>query len=323
MVIPEEETQDSQETPKSKVNYFGGFCTGLAILVLLFEFSTYIGLFIYSNTTEIRSLVPTASLLKDLSFANIKLGLTFSFLSYRGTCDASNIIISTLHSHLHIKSLQNPEKSTYCKFSYSVYSDEMFDTGDTLLIYLQNYTSDISVTMSADSSIPGENSITTLSAFSNQNYAFMGGQPTVYQFSISPAYFSNKGFFNEESRKGFSISEYLPPIPGSQYTARYIPLFSGFNFTVSLVQNQAGVNIYRYNKLSLPAFVGSLAGAISGMLFLIAILVVLAEWFYLFVIKKKKDDRKKILYKEEMEILRRKHKKKRVFDNPSVESLNA
>lgn len=108
--------------------------------------------------------------------------------------------------------------TTHCMVSFKCYNCELLSTGSLTLTMEEDdsYATDIYVTISSSSSIPGENSTikTNVSTSDNTKY-FRGSDPIQIYLLMTPSLFHTDTEEWDDKLKGYHITELLDPQKGS------------------------------------------------------------------------------------------------------------
>ena len=286
-------TRQELTSDKIKVSYPGGFFTGLAFIIISFYIFVYILILAIDNITEIQTSTPTVALLNSLEFKDNYLNLTVYLPTYRGDC--INDILSADSSSITIQSI----KSTYskigeidvCTYSMRLFKAKMFETGDSILFSLNNinsYASDIIIYLAADSAISGEKSIIKQVVNADTGFVLRGNDPSVFIFSIMPAFYKSSGYISSEKSTGFRISSLSVPLVGSQFLPRQIYLNSKLCFKVLLSISETGISVYQQTKNDITTLFGVGIGTITGIITVIGYIMFIYEWIIYVQLNKQK-----------------------------------
>ncbi|OMJ66370.1 hypothetical protein SteCoe_36799 [Stentor coeruleus] len=271
-IIPRGEK--SYEEDKTKISFVGGFFTGLAIIIINFNFALFIINYVHKNQNELRSFVPMISLVQDQDYSNNHLMLEIYMYSYRDDC--SNIIelessfFNTTYAYF--DEVDVGDNITACNHVIDIdYFNTLFTTGSSIKIGLKEYTSDISVTLSGKSGNPGADSSYTQIVTPTDGFVFKGNDPTVFSFSLMPAYYSNKGLFGHLSEYvGFRVSSFVAPAMGSLSSRENIYLETGFNIEVMFIMSESGMTTYRFHSIDPISLVILMLSSVPGLIGLCA-----------------------------------------------------
>ena len=267
---------------REKINYFGGYFTGLTVILLLFIIFISAYLFLERNVTEIQALVPASSLLqsKQELFLNNIISVHLSFNSYRGNCSIGptvdsqlNFSIDSLHTSL-----------DYCSFVYNFQKENIFVNGDFILFEFNqtnSFTSDISIYLESDCAVPNEKSGLIQSLNSTPTYVFRGNTPTVFYYDLTPAYYQESyQLASAIERKGYRLSQINFPDIGSEYQLSQIYLHNGLSVMIQLTVEDLAVTTYRSQKSDFISFFPPLLGQLIGVLRFLAVILFVVEVLY-------------------------------------------
>lgn len=282
------EPEGNEDEPKAKVSYYGGLCTIITIICVLFELCIYIAIFAYGNVEEVRTLVPVHSFIQEYgSFKEIPLNITVTFNSYRGNCTKKEISWDSASKNIKFTKSEILQNEMYCQFYIYFETKYIIKTGDFVKISVGKYTSDMQVAVSTKSSIPKETSRATGKLISSENRVFIGGSASIFEFSASPAIYEEEGYFDTTTEKGYRIALNSSPIPGSTLNYQYSIENTGFIIQVNFVQSTSGTSTFRKIKTDWTTFLGSTVGALLGLIGIFAFVVYWIEWLYYCLVKKK------------------------------------
>ncbi|OMJ66369.1 hypothetical protein SteCoe_36798 [Stentor coeruleus] len=283
-IIPRGET--SYEEDKTKISFVGGFFTGLVMIIINFNFALFIINYVYKNEDELRSLVPMISLVQDQDYSNNHLILEIYMYSYRDDC--SNIIeiessfFNTTYAYF--DEIDVGDNITACNHVIDIDFNTLFTTGSSIKIGLKEYTSDISVTLSGKSGNPGVDSSYTQIVTPTDGLVFKGNDPTIFSFSLMPAYYSYKGLFGQLSEYlGFRVSSFVAPVMGSLSSIENIYLETGFNIEVMFIMSESGMTTYRFHSIDPISLVILMLASVPGLMELCAFFVRSYERIYYLV----------------------------------------
>lgn len=153
------------------------------------------------------------------------MSLEFRFYKYGGKCESSkeecSDILKIMAANIHSegKSVSCKKEPQYCAVTYKCYNCELTRTGTFTLKMVEDesYATDIYVSISSSSSIPGEKStLTTIVTASSIDKYFRGSDPTTINLLTTPSLFlTNLDDWNSEL-KGYHISQLVDPHEGSE-----------------------------------------------------------------------------------------------------------
>ncbi|OMJ90095.1 hypothetical protein SteCoe_7580 [Stentor coeruleus] len=280
-IIPRGET--SYKEDKTKISFFGGFFSGLAIIVIIFNFALFIVNYIYKDEDETRSLVPMVSLVQEHDYVNNHLVLEVYMYSYRDECMATPHFTSSFfnltYAYFDEKSIG--EESVACTHVIDVDFNKLFTTGASIDLSFFSYTSDISLTISGKSGNPGAKSSYTQTLTPTDNFVFKGLDPSIFSFNIMPSYYNYKGFFGEVSESiGFRVSSFVSPISGSIKSLENIYLSAGFNIKIEFIMSESGMTTYRFHQIDPISLIILMLASVPGLIGLFRSILIAFEKFY-------------------------------------------
>ena len=262
---------------ENNLKYIGGFCTGFALVVLLYLIAYTIGLFFIGNIYETQGIEPASSLLqqKQSLFLDNNISIHVSFNSYAGDCS----IAPSVHTSFNYSIDPSYSSLDYCSFIYNFQKHDMFVTGDNILFkfdHKNSFASDINIYLESDSEVPNQKSGLVQSLNSTSSFVFRGNTPTVFFYSLTPAYFKETSLFGSVTeRKGFRLSQNNFPEPGSQYQISQIYFNPGLSIKINLILDDSAIVTYRIPISDLTTFIGSLLAQLNGTLGFLVLLMVL------------------------------------------------
>ncbi|OMJ88566.1 hypothetical protein SteCoe_9426 [Stentor coeruleus] len=270
-IIPVNKT--SYEIDKTRISYVGGFFTGIAIILIVFNFGFLIINYIIKNEDESRSLIPLSSLLQDHNYTNNKLTIEIYMYSYRGNCLQKPEIFYNKFQNSRTKAFTESigeNNLTSCTYIIDIEFDELFTIDAFLEISFLDYTSDITLTVSADSGNPGEKSSFTQALTSTEEHIFIGPNPSVFKFSLIPAYYNYKGYFGVPYENlGFRLGAINSPESGSLNILNNIYLFTGFKIKIEFIISEFGITTYRFQSVDPISYAITMLATAPGLISLV------------------------------------------------------
>lgn len=273
-----------------KISYTGGFFTGIAIIVIIFNFIYLIINYRLHNEKETRSLILLSSLLQEQDYNSNHIQLEVYMYSYRGNCsnlaEVSSDDFSISYAEIYEEIVG--ENSTLCTHIINVDFDELFKSDASLEMRFLGYTSDIALTVSAESGNPGEKSSFTQVLASSDGDVIIGIEPSLFTISLIPAYFSHEGYFGDPYENlGLRMGGFSSPIIGSVDALENIYLSTGFKIKTQFLLSEFGVTTYRYQDIDPITFFIAMMATPPGLIGLVGLFLK----FYEIVINKfKKKD---------------------------------
>ena len=260
----------------NNIKYIGGFCTGFTVVVLFYLIIYSIGLFFIGNIYEIQGVEPATSLLqqKQSLFLNNNILIHIRFNSYAGDCSVGPGVYSSSDFHIDplVESLDN------CSFIYNFQKHEMLATGDNILFkfdHKNSFTSDINIYLELESEFPNQKSGLVQSLNSSRSFIFRGNTPTVFYYTLTPAYFKETTLFDSViERKGFRLSQNSFPEPGSQHQTSQIYFNPGLSIKIELTVSDSAIVTYRVPISDLTTFIVSLLAQVNGTFGLLVFVMV-------------------------------------------------
>ena len=263
---PNRDQKCNSSMEMDNLKYAGGFCTGLTIVAFLYLIPYSIGLFFIGNIYETQGVEPASSLLqqKQSLFINHNILVHVRFNSYAGNCSIDPSIDSSL-SFFEVPLYKNLGN---CSFIYIFQKPDIFATGDNILFkfdHKNSFTSDITIYLEVDSEFSNQKSGLVQSLNSTSSYVFRGNIPTVFYYTLTPAYFKETSLFNSiEEGIGFRLSQNTFPEPGSQYRINQIYFNPGLSVKIELTVADSAVISYLVPILDITTFIVSFFAQLNG-----------------------------------------------------------
>jgi hypothetical protein len=148
----------------------------------------------------------------------------FTFLNYEGICevDAGKCMEELQTDLLNIRSNHSDigclHSDHTCTVTYTFYDCEVSSSGSFTLKMLQDesYATDIYLTISSSSSIPGEKStLKTAISTSDRHKYFRGSDPSTVFILMTPSLLLTDSDEWDTKSKGYHVSQTRDPTPGS------------------------------------------------------------------------------------------------------------
>lgn len=264
------------------LKFIGGLISAIFICFYFLNIASLIIDYVFNNEIEIRNLIPLASLLDEQEYTNNHLTIQVYMYSYRGDCYTRSSYNSDIFNvnYDDIKEDSVGINSVLCTHSIKVDFDELFITEAFVELDFLSYTSDIALTISADSGNPGAKSSVTQVISSNDGNVLIGSEPNIYTFSLTPAFYSQKDYFGDPKESlGFYLSSEVLPEKGSTKSIGDIFLATGFKIKVRLVMSEFGITTYRYQQVNVINFILLLLSAAPGALLAFKLILRVLEIF--------------------------------------------
>ena len=260
----------------NNINSIGGFFTGLACASLLYLIPYSIGLFFIGNIYETQGVEPASSLLqqKQSFFLDNNISVHIRFNSYSGNYS----IGPSVYTSLNFSFISPPKNNDSRSFTYNVQKYDMLATGDNILFkfdHKNSFTSDINIYLELESEFPNQKSGLVQSLNSSRSFIFRGNTPTVFYYTLTPAYFKETTLFNSViERKGFRLSQNSFPEPGSQHQTSQIYFNPGLSIKIELTVSDSAIVTYRVPISDLTTFIVSLLAQVNGTFGLLVFVMV-------------------------------------------------
>ena len=208
-----------------KKTTLGGVFTVFFILTAILIISLSSFQYSLNNVSESKTLLPLVILEKMYPKIQSSISIQLQLINYGGTCTSNLIKQGTFNI-----SLNNIEYDRYLQSCHSTENNCIIDfeckncaikSGATVAFVLQekfSYCSEISVNVSANSSIPNQLSSVYENAASASNYVFRGFNPTLFNFMMTPSLFTSYVSQSYGNNTGYHVSVYSATELGSQYS---------------------------------------------------------------------------------------------------------
>ena len=254
---------------------FGGVFSFIYIILAIVVIISTVVLFFMDNVIENKSLIPFV-VLKELTTTvkgNVQVDVILG--NYGGYCvdiDEDNNESCSSSIFFGVSGLKRGQGNFYCKRSgldcnLNLDLEEFVIEPETnIYISLQeefSYTSQITVTVTSESSIPDEVSQVKMIAYPKENHVFRGDTPTTFRFSFTPSYYSSEDDGREET--GYHVSPLSDPSGGTAFE----PTNLGFtaDLQIKIVFERSTNGLYTERILIYTPFILilTLIGSIPGI----------------------------------------------------------
>jgi N-acetylneuraminic acid mutarotase len=260
---------------------FGGYLSIVTVILLLSLGVNSLIIFLMTNEVDEVIFVPINSLIDDKNYDSETLHVTLMFSSYRGRCDQKFLNITT-SDHIMQDSLDTTDEPPFCYFNLKAKLSKMIESGSFISFSLTDqasYTSDINIRLKTSSSVPGEESSVTQHLTVSSKLILRGDNPSVFTFSLLPAYYRKELVFGDESHKGYVLSTGTSPLPGSLLKPEGIGLTYGLKILVLLERVELGYTTYKYPKVGTFEFIFKFMNDFPGTVVLIGFFLWFIEFF--------------------------------------------
>lgn len=268
---------------KIRISLIGGFFTGLAIIIIIFNYAYLIMNYTFENENEIRSLIPSSSLLKEHDYNNNHLTLEIYMYSYRGNCSHPSILTSDTFevSYFGINEEIAGKSSILCTHVINVDFDTLFIAEASLELSFLGYTSDIALSVYGDSANPGGKSLFTQVLNSSDGGVFIGNDPSLFTVNLIPDYYNYRGFLGFSNDKlGLRLGVFDSPASGSFKSIENIYFSTGFKVRTKFILSEFGVTTYRFQQISIISFVIMVISSSPGFVSYFRLFLIVFEKIY-------------------------------------------
>ncbi|OMJ77208.1 hypothetical protein SteCoe_23243 [Stentor coeruleus] len=268
-----------------KKNEIGGIFT---LYFILGVFVTIFGLFLsfyYDNISEIKSLVPVATLTKNIKADNLAISVTF--FEYNGPCVEDNECHENIsiddESFKFTKKIQNcykDEGNCMIKVEYEDFESENESSVTFKINENIAYSNGIMVTMTCTSSIPENGSSINIPIYPDSTqYVFKGSTPSIFYIELIPSIFTSQSSKWPSFSTGYHLTLLKPTELGSQVSQQTINL-KAFIFVKVIMKISNNALITQRNTVSSWfIFLSGLFGSVFGFMETISFLMGLVEGF--------------------------------------------
>jgi uncharacterized membrane protein YciS (DUF1049 family) len=149
-----------------------------------------------------------------------------------------------------------------------------------------SYSSGIEIDFKSSSSIPSELSSVFISIRPPTNLVFIGSDPSMFYFSVTPSLFTSSSSQWPKSETGYHVSIYQPPVYGSMYQTLEIPSVSYLKALILVDISNEALLTSRYFKQETVYFISNLFGSVFGIMGAVGAVMKSVENYYLKVLSK-------------------------------------
>lgn len=255
----------------------GGYMTIVTIIILGYLVCNSIITYVLTNETEEVILVPINSLLDDSNFSSEPFKVTLMFASYRGDCSFDYLNLTT-SSNLDIYYRKCEYSKPFCYFYIKGKLLKVVDTDYILFQFndTQAYTSDISLRVETESSVPSKNSVVSKQLIIKEE-VFRGTDPSIFDINFLPAYFHESGTFMGISHHGYILSSSTVSSKGSTVTPDEVAISNGLNILAYFKRIEIGYSYYKYPEVTIIDFLFAIINQFPGTIVWVGFLIWLIE----------------------------------------------
>ena len=275
-----------------KTNKFGGFCSGVFVILACIVIGNSIIAYQYANILETKSLIPKVVLDNEVSdYAAKSFFVEVKLLRYGDNClkEFLNVSLSNAQGD-QVK--WTSEKDTSGSCIIQVFCDNcVFSIGSVLSVNStekQCYSSGIKVNVTSSSSIPKEISSAVTKLSPSGNHVFIGSIPSELFFTLVPSLFKSESDKWPSKLTGYHISSDVSPVAGSELMSHELSTASLFKLNINLKLSTSGLYTYRAIRQSPIVVISSLIGSVFGIMKAIGIGMKASEKY----VKKTRDYRR-------------------------------
>jgi hypothetical protein len=252
----------------------GVFSLVFYFLAFIIVGTTIIG-YQLTNVVESKALVPIVVLDSQVtSFVASLLTITSTFQRYGDQCVINNHCspsINYTYSSFHCDSAYitcdfSPDRSCIVAFTCT---GAILRSGAFLQITLfepASYATGIAVNVTSSSSIPGYTSSIFTILNAESNFVFVGANPSVFYFSMTPSLFQSQSASWPAQETGYHVSKDQAPDLGSAYQSDDLAIVSELQVTVNLIKSITVLYTVRSLAQSLMLLFSSLIGSVFGIM---------------------------------------------------------
>ena len=249
-----------------KKTTLGGLCT-LVFMMGALVFITLTMLKYYMvNTIETRTLVPLITVVDPTVQSSINFVLSFNY--YGGSCGNEGTCSDAIYiTYLNIQGVITSgclQEQSACVINIACLECAVQTGAEIDVTFLEDnsFCSEISVNITADSSIPGEISSIQGVISSGLGMLFTGTEATVFAFTLIPTLFEGAG----NDSKGYHISMSNSPSPGTLKEFVDFRFSSRLGLQLSLGISDTCLIISRGSSTSLLELFSALIGTVFGIM---------------------------------------------------------
>lgn len=264
----------------------GGFFTMIFIGAGIFILGLNTINYFTRNIEEMKVLQPLSVFENEVDNFKSTLNVSVSFSNYIDECAANGLCNEGVHVNY-----SNIEKGKIeigckkvnqaCKITFLCTKCEIGSRSQITfkLSEAYSFSSAISVTISADSSIPEADSLMSKTIIPSNKEIFIGSTPTEFYYSLTPSVFYSQLSRYPSNATGYHVSEFSTPLPGSSYTIDNLVTESGIIAIINLEKSAFGFFTYRYEKSSAFIIFSAIIGSITGIYQVVGFLMGTLESF--------------------------------------------
>ena len=256
----------------SKHTLLGGVFTFLYIVAALIIISNSLIIYSVDNEIESKSLIPLVVLQETIEKISGDIEIEVMLGNYGGDCEDQETGNCVNEIFFMITDIQKDEikftcsrKGRTCTLSLKMSQCSIQSTTqiDFSLQEKLSYCSEISTTMSSQSSIPKSRSSVKMSAYPNDQQVFRGSTPTTFTFSLTSSYFSSQ--ITDKKQTGFHVAPSSSPSEGTSYSASDLGFTSDLNVRVIISRSLNALRTERSYSVTPFILILALVGSIPGL----------------------------------------------------------
>ena len=278
----------------------GGIFSLLFLLVLLVFIGSTVISFEYGNIEESKNLVPVVVLQSEVAeFKSNLIEINLKFLTYGGTCIEKGkctkylkVILEYIYGKISVSCEDLEERACLITIicEYCVITPGAII--DIQMTEKVSYSSGIEIDFKSSSSIPSELSSVFISIRPPTNLVFIGSDPSMFYFSLTPSLFTSSSSQWPRSETGYHVSIYQPPVYGSMYQTLEIPSVSYLKAIILIDLSNEALLTARYFKQETVYFISNLFGSVFGIMGAVGAVMKSVESYYLKILNKMQNNTK-------------------------------
>lgn len=289
----------------------GGVFTLVFVLLALIVIVTTFVNYQYSNILENKSLVPLAILADEVEdFTSKTLKVFISLTAYTDICAVEQVCSPRISLEtLNIRSSSweyscDISEIETCTVSY-ICKDCIIDTGALISLLFDeqlSYSTGIYINVTADSSIPNQQSSILSNIVPSENSIFVGSLASEFFFAMTPSLFHSESSKWPSQSTGYHVSSESSPIIGSESLTIELPVKSQLKIDIHLNKSIFALYTLRTLKQSLIFVLSGLVGSVFGVMGAVGGAMSFIEGKAKISKKKKEKYQKKILWTRRKEL---------------------
>ena len=237
------------------------------------------------NTNENSYNIITSLISDNKEFNKEKILVYFDFNTLRNfNCEKENVKISSSNGiKLEKIKAESGDKAGKCFINVTATKEGIFINGDTIklsFICSDCYTSDVGVSVEANSAYYGKKSRFTNNITLTNGLVMKGNDFSKFYFELIPSVFDDLTQSNRQTKYGYRVANFLSPEVGSTTEISSIYLKFNVNIEVQFTVSFQAILTEISPKFGFYGYIGIVLGALNGFVAGVAILLKIFETIY-------------------------------------------